>query len=531
MFRHSRPSLLSSDQRRAAGQGRRQFLQVASSLSLATLWQTASQAATQSRPVFRDYPFSLGVASGDPTPDGVVLWTRLAPDPLHGGGLGEQSIEVRWQISEDERMKKIVQSGSQVASPALGHSVHVEVAGLKPARQYFYRFQAGNELSPIGKTRTAPALDASPDRLRFAFASCQHFESGYFNAYYHMAGDDLDLVIHLGDYIYEGAAATGAIRKHVGLEIHSLDDYRNRHAQYKTDIDLQAAHAAFPWLVTWDDHEFDNNCASDISELPDVNPADFLVRRAAAYQAYYEHMPLRTSSVPHGPFMQLYRACQWGQLAHFAVLDTRQYRSDQPCGDRNTEPCEAAFSESATMLGEAQETWLTEQLKQSPAKWNVLAQQVMMARVDLQPGPGLKCSMDQWPGYEIPRRRLLKSFQDLSVSNPIVLTGDIHSNWANELPLDPEASDSPIVANEFVCTSLSSGGNGNQNLEHQAAMKAENPFVKFHNAERGYVRCEVTNSSWRSDYQVVPVVTRRGSPLVTRASFHIEDGQTGMDQV
>ncbi len=530
MARRSVPSLITTDLLRSAAQGRRQFLRAASSLSLLPLLRTAAHAATTPRPVFKDYPFTLGVASGDPAPDGFVLWTRLAPDPLHGGGLGDQSIEVRWQVAHDDKMKKIVQSGTHIASPALGHSVHVEVSGLEPGRQYFYRFAAGDELSPIGRTRTAPAIGSTPDRLRFAFASCQHFEAGFFNAYYHMAGDDLDLVVHLGDYIYEGAAAHGAIRKHVGLEIESLDDYRNRHAQYKTDIDLQAAHAACPWIVTWDDHEFDNNCAGDISEQPEVNPAQFLIRRAASYQAYYEHMPLRATSIPQGPFMQLYRGIAWGQLAYFAALDTRQYRSDQPCGDRNTAPCEQTFAKNATMLGDAQEQWLLESLKQSQAVWNVLAQQVMMARADRQAGSEVAYSMDQWPGYEVPRRRLMQSLHDLQVANPVVLTGDIHTNWANELKVDYNDAKSPTIANEFVCTSISSGGDGGEKQDLQASLKSENPFVKFYNAERGYVRCEVTPNQWRSDYQVVPVVTRRGSPLVTRASFHVTAGQAGMEQ-
>jgi len=366
-----------------------------------------------------------------------------------------------------------------------------------------------------------------PERLRFAFASCQHYESGFFNAYYHMANDDLDLVVHLGDYIYEGDGARGAIRKHVGLEINSLDDYRNRHAQYKTDTDLQAAHAAFPWLVTWDDHELDNNYASDISEQTFVDPAEFLIRRANAYQAYYEHMPLRKSAIPHGPLMQIYRGCAWGRLADFDVLDTRQYRSDQPCGDRNTEPCADALSDKQTMLGAEQQNWLDDRLRQSPAIWNVLAQQVMMGRADRKAGAGVAYSMDQWPGYEVPRRRLMQFLQDHKIKNPIVLTGDIHTNWVNDLKIDFDDPTAPTVASEFVCTSISSGGNGADNRQASATVLAENPFVRFHNSERGYVRCDVTSKQWQSDYQVVPYVTRKGSPQVTRASFVVEAGQAG----
>jgi len=513
-----------------AGLGRRGFVRAAASLALLPLLRRPAYGIVLSEIVFSDYPFSLGVASGDPTPDGFVLWTRLAPEPLHGGGMPNENVEVSWQVATDQAMKNIVQRGTEIATPDFGHSVHVEVSGLEPGRPYWYRFKAGGEVSPIGRSRTAPALNSQPERLRFAFASCQHYESGFFNGYYHMAGDDLDLVVHLGDYIYEGAGVSGTVRKHSGLEIQSLEDYRNRHAQYKTDTDLQAAHAAFPWLVTWDDHELDNNYADGISEQTHVNPADFLLRRANAYQAYYEHMPLRRSSIPSGPLMQIYRGCSWGNLADFSVLDTRQYRSDQPCGDGNREPCEGSFSDQQTMLGAEQESWLNERLASSPATWNILAQQVMMGRADRKAGEGIAYSMDQWPGYEKPRQRLMKFLSDQKVANPIVLTGDIHSNWANELKIDFDDEKSPTVANEFVGTSMSSGGDGSQNRPGTAEILAENPFVKFYNTERGYVRCDVTKDQWRSDYQVIPYVSRKGSPQVTRASFIVEQGRAGMER-
>ncbi len=524
---------LSADRQlfRHANLGRRQFIESAAALSLGPLLARSAAGMVLSNPVFNDYPFSLGVASGDPLPDGVVLWTRLAPDPVHGGGMPEENIEVTWLVASDDKMKNIVARGTEIASPQFAHSVHAEVSGLDAGRTYWYRFQAGGEVSPIGRTRTAPPVDSTPERLRFAFASCQHFESGFFNAYYHMAGQDLDLVVHLGDYIYEGKAVSGAIRKHIGDEIESLEDYRRRHAVYKSDTDLQAAHAAFPWLVTWDDHELDNNYAGDISEQTYVTPADLLLRRANAYQAYYEHMPLRRLSTPDGPLMQIYRGCQWGRLADFAVLDTRQYRTDQPCGDRNTEPCAESLAPSQTMLGDAQQAWLDERLKSSPAIWNVLAQQVMMARADRKAGEGVAYSMDQWPGYEMPRRRLMQFLRDEKISNPIVLTGDIHTNWVNDLLVDFDDTSAPVVATEFVCTSISSGGDGQENRRGSEAVLAENPFVKFHNGERGYTQCDITADQWRSDFQVVPYVTRKGAPLITRASFVVESGKAGAHQV
>ena len=302
---------------------------------------------TWAEPRFSDYPFKLGVASGDPLPDGVVLWTRLAPDPLNGG-MPDKRVPVQWQVATDEAFANVVREGATFASPELAHSVHVEVGGLRPAGEYFYRFRAGSELSPVGRTKTAPAFGASVAEMNFAFVSCQQYEHGYFTAYRHMSEEDLDLVVHLGDYIYEYGpnqyvAPGGNVRTHVGPEIVSLSDYRRRHAQYRTDEDLQAAHAAFPWAVTWDDHEVENNYADEIPEGGQSVEA-FILRRAAAYQAYYEHMPLRRTSVPSGPDMQLYRRLTFGNLAEFNVLDTRQYRDDQAAGDGTpTRPIRGAW--------------------------------------------------------------------------------------------------------------------------------------------------------------------------------------------
>ena len=510
---------------------RRVLLAGATTLVLPPWYAGHVDGAVRRRLAFADNPFQLGVASGDPTPDGVVLWTRLAPQPLVGGGMPREIVEVGWQIASDEGFQRIVQQGTAVATPQLAHSVHVEVSGLKPDRWYWYRFRAGSEESPVGRTRTFPAHNAAVEKLRFAFASCQHFETGYYTAYQHMATEDLDLGIHLGDYIYEGAGRENLIRRHVGEEITSLADYRNRHAQYKTDPDLQSAHAAFPWLVTWDDHEFDNNCASQISEESGVDAAPFLARRANAYQAYYEHMPLRRSAIPRGPDMQLYRAVPFGRLATFFVMDTRQYRSDQPNGDGKKPLQGKVFDPNATVLGARQEGWLASGLLRSTAQWNVLAQQIMMARVDRLPGDGGHFSMDQWSGYDLPRKRLLRFVEDRQVPNPVVLTGDIHTNYVNDLKVDFDRPESTTVATEFVGTSISSGGDGAEKADYTDAMLAENPFVRFHNAERGYVSCTVTPKNWRADYQVVPFVTRRGAPLITRSSFVVENGKPGAQRV
>jgi alkaline phosphatase D len=507
---------------------RRQFLAASASSLLVASRGWSSDEIIRRSPTFATYPFTLGVASGDPDTTGFVIWTRLAPQPLEGGGMPPQTVAVRWEVAEDEGFSKIVRQGESIALPTLAHSVHVEVVGLEPGRWYFYRFMAGTEVSPVGRGRTMPAVGSSPDSLRFAFASCQHWEAGLYTAYEHMAKSELDLVFHLGDYIYEGPGRKG-VRTHTGTtEIQSLLDYRNRHAQYKTDPLLQAIHARCPWLVTWDDHEVDNNYAGEISEQEKVTTADFLRRRANAYQAYYEHMPLRHDSLPAGPDMKIYRRVRFGELAEFSILDTRQYRSDQPNGDGLKSLAKSTIDPLSTMLGSAQEGWLYRGLLDSPCCWNVLAQQVMMAHVDMVPGNGDGFAMDQWPGYSVARRRILDFMATRQIPNPVVLTGDIHSNWCNELLVDFDQKDSAPVAVEFVGTSITSGGDGGSLKFPEKAILSQNPFVKFQNSKRGYVECTVTPKEWRADYQMVDFVTKPGAPLQTIASFVVENGLAGV---
>lgn len=508
---------------------RRSFLAAGTTLAAAVLANVRLVSGAGGKYSLPRNPFTLGVASGDPSADGFVLWTRLAPDPIHGGGMPLEPVEVTWEVADDERFEKIVRRGTASALPEWAHSVHVELKDLAPDRWYWYRFRAGDAESPVGRTRTFPAADAAPSRLRFAFASCQHYEHGYFTAYEYMLRDELDCVVHLGDYIYEGATAEKSIRKHNSREIETLDEYRNRYALYRGDTALAAAHARYPWLVTWDDHEFDNNCANDISEEVKlkITSADFLKRRARAYQAYYEHMPLRRSSLPQGPDMTIYREVPFGRLASFFVLDTRQYRTDQPCGDGNKPPCKEVYSEQATLLGDRQEKWLTDGLVKSPAAWNILAQQVMMARVDRSITEELAFSMDQWPGYEMNRRRLLRLFEERKIANPVVLAGDIHTNWANDLVIDWEGSGPRTVGSELVGTSITSGGDGPAAPKYLDRLLAENPFVRFHNTERGYVRCQVTPSVLTADFRTLPFVTKVDSPLFNRATFAIENGRPG----
>lgn len=483
------------------------------------------------QPRFSSYPFSLGVASGDPLPNSVVLWTRLAIDPLNGGGMPPENIIVRWSVAVDKNMTKIVRSGQTLATPELAHSVHVDVRGLEPERWYWYQFRVGKEVSPIGRTRTAPARNSSIPQLNFAFASCQDWQNGYYTAYKHMADEELDLVVHLGDYIYEYEAQPDKLRQHIGSEIFTLEDYRNRHAQYKTDPNLQAVHSKFPWIVTWDDHEVENNYAGLIPE-ENQSQEEFVTRRAYAYQAYYEHMPLRRFSLPKGPDMQLYRRFTFGDLAEFNLLDTRQYRTDQPCDDGLKPRCSQALAEEATMTGQKQEQWLFKGLDKSSARWNVIAQQTMFAEYDFDPRPetGL-FNVDQWDGYVAARNRILNFLAQRQPSNPVLITGDIHSSWVNDLKVDFQNPDSATVGTEFVGTSISS----DFPTEFIAPVKAalsDNPHTKFFDgAYRGYVRCNLTRDRWQSDYRVVSTITDENASISTLASFVVENGQPGAQKI
>ncbi|SDS61303.1 alkaline phosphatase D family protein [Actinoplanes derwentensis] len=469
------------------------------------------------------YPFTLGVASGDPLPEGVVLWTRLAPRPFDpAGGLPATDHPVQWQVAEDEHFTRLVRQGTATAAAGYGHSVHVDVRGLQPGRDYFYRFRSGGHLSPAGRTRTAPARTASPDRMRFAVASCQDYGTGWYTAHRHLATEDLDVLFFLGDYIYEGAVTeSGGARADPALQLpdtfelatDTLDLYRMRYALYRTDPDLQAAHAAFPWALTWDDHEVQDNYADTASRFA-LPAADFAVQRADAYRAYWENQPLRSPRQPTGPDMPLYRRLRFGDLADAYILDTRQYRADQACGDGLRAGCPERDDPARTLLGVQQRQWLLDGMTSSGARWNLLAQQVMLA--ECRYGAG-RLDMDKWDGYVPDRRAVLDTAA--RVPGTVVLTGDIHVNYAADLRTDFSRPDTPAVAVELVGTSITSGGDGSDTLPQLDEQLRANPHLRFANAQRGYVRCELTRDTLRADYRVLTGVTARDSPISTRASF------------
>ncbi len=509
---------------------RRELLNVAWRVGLAAVAQPLITTRAFAQPLFRNYPFPLGVASGDPLPDGVVLWTRLAPEPLEGGGMPMANVDVAWEMARDRTFASIVTKGTVVARPELGHSVHVEAGGLEPAHEYFYRFRVGRETSPIGRTKTAPPAGAAVDRLRFALCGCSHLETGYFTAYRRIATELFDFVFHTGDYIYEGrddGGRTAAVRQHQGDEIYTLVDYRNRYAQYRMDPDLKAAHASAPFIVTWDDHEVDNDYAGDRDEN-DTPPEVFLLRRAAAYQAYFEMMPLRASTLPSGPNMRLYRRMQFGNLIDLTVLDTRQFRSKQACGATTATGCAAALDPGRTILGSVQEKWLFEQLATMKATWTVLGQQVpTFARDNMRAAPNGRYSMDKWDGYVASRDRLYARLKETKAPNPIVLSGDVHVHYGADLKMDFANPKSDTVGVELTNTSITSGGDGADVAATWERVRGDNPHIKYHSARRGYVACTVTPTTMRADFKVLDRVTVPDAPERVGGSLVVEAGRPG----
>ncbi len=512
---------------------RRQLLLGAASCG-ASLLLPGRRAFARTAPRFARDPFTLGVASGYPTPDGVTLWTRLAPEPLApDGGLDPLDIPVQWEIADDPGFRRIVRRGNAYAEAAFGHSVHCDVADLEPEREYWYRFRAGEARSPVGRTRTAPAPGSSSQRMRLALASCQMFEHGYFAAWRRIAADGTDLVVHVGDYIYEVSWGQKRIRPHGSGECYTLADYRARHALYKLDGDLAAAHATCPWVLTWDDHEVDNDYADDVSEQND-DPRLFLGRRAAAYQAYYEHLPLPRSAAPVGAYLRLHAALRFGDLVSLCLLDTRQFRSPHPCppagrrGATRLDPsgCPDFDDSNRTMLGARQEEWLGAQLGRSRSRWNLVAQSVVMAHNNEVALPAQRYWTDAWNGYPQARSRLLAQLESTRVRNPVVLGGDIHAFVASTLHRRADDPASPPVAAEIVTTSISSEGTPVALLESAVA---NNPATIFGEPRyRGWTRIDLRPERLTADCMALDDVYDRDSGARVLASFVVEDGRPGL---
>lgn len=478
---------------------------------------------------FTDSPFTLGVASGYPTAEGMTLWTRLAPKPFAPlGGMEGRPVQVGWEIASDPGFQQLRARGEAMAEASWGYSVHVDVSGLAPGQWYFYRFHAGGVTSAIGRTRTAPALSDKAPRLRLALASCQHYEHGYFSAYRHMLADAPDLVIHVGDYLYEGSWGQRRVRKHIGPDPHTVEDYRARYACYRLDGDLQRMHAAAPWMNIWDDHEVENDYARDRSHYHDDRRA-FMARRTAAYQAFYEHLPLPAMMRPTPSGMRIHTSLQWGELAQVVLLDTRQYRSYPPCHaaqDKLGRPCRTFEDPTATMLGAQQEAWVTAALRRSQARWNLVAQPMSLARYDEIAGPDEKLHTQSWDAYPHARNRLLDVMADEKVRNPVVLGGDWHAFWANDLLRDFLKPEEQPVAAEIVTTSLSAQGPDESVIR---VVRREAPWLKFGTARyRGYVRLDLTRDSLRCDLRGLVDVTDPGTECLDISSWVVESGRRGL---
>lgn len=501
-------------------------------------------------PRLPDYPFTLGVASGDPAPDGFVIWTRLAPRPAEQHyGMARAPVIVGWEIAADEAFTTILTKGEALASPELAHSVHVELTGLAPDRVYFYRFHIAGHTSTTGRSRTLPMPGAHVDRLRFAVAGCQHYEHGYYTAWQNIAREPVDFVFHYGDYIYETnekGADTLTIqdhpfpraRRHNNDEPYSLDDYRQRYAQYKTDPHLQAAHAAAPFWLSFDDHEVDNDWA-DKWDQDGTPPEVFLFRRAAAFQAYYEHMPLRRSAMPDGTHMQMFRGAQYGDLMNAFILDTRQYRSDQigedarlPGGEKLSRMVPEAASPSRTIMGAPQEAWLFNGLSRSSTRWNLIAHQVMLMHLTMRGKDGSKgYNMDRWSGYLDSRRRLLNHIDKACPGNVVTVSGDAHRHYAGDVIQDEQAPNArgKIITSEVLGTSVSSGADGMGDL-NAAAQMADNPCLKATIDRRGYVLCDVGRDAFHADLKVIDRVTVPDGAVSSFARFSVERGKPGVQK-
>ena len=509
---------------------RRQLLNYASALAVCSFFSPVRRIYASQSINFTDYPFKLGVASGDPVTEGFVLWTRLAPDPYDLTALPQQPIPVTWQIAEDEKMHKVVQSGTSLAHAEHAHSVHVEVHGLKPDREYFYCFIAGKEKSPVGRTRTLPLTGKGLQDFRFAFASCQDFTNGYFAAYHDMVRQDPKLIVHTGDYIYESIYKDGVRRIPVPVAI-TLDDYRQLHACYKLDIHLQDAHAAAPWLLIWDDHEVENDWGGSYSESIS-DPEEFLRRKTAAIKAYCEHMPLRLSIRIQPRGVRIHQRTVIGDLIELNLLDCRQFRDQPPCLDETGRAplqirrCSEALSHDRSMLGREQEDWLRQGFGNSGTKWNTLVQTTYMAPFDYVKSSDTGYKTDGWDGYAASRQRILDMIVNKHIDNPVSIGGEIHAFYAGVVNANAFDFASPPVLSELVCTSISSGGGGDERYHETLDLFSENPFARFFdNRARGYALCNVNHQRWHTAFRSIEDAQNPNSPGSTLKELVLEAGK------
>ena len=512
---------------------RREALRWTSALLLGAVPASAGALIAPSTRRFADDPFKLGVASGDPLPDSVVLWTRLAPFPFDPAGVDPVPFHVEWRMATDERMQQVVASGVAIASPELAHSVHVEVAGLRPRTDYFYQFACGGYESPIGHTRTAPLVGTAMEKVRFALAACQSFTDGYFAAYRDMAAHDLDFILHVGDYVYE-SPYNDPVRRIPVPEAMDLWGYRALHAQYKLDPDLRAAHATAPWFAIWDDHEVANDWGGDYGGT--TPQEQWSARKAAAFQAYYEHMPLRLSARPARGELRLYGRAVFGDLMELNLLDNRQYRDLPACLDsgvarRAVSPatCPRILDEKRSLLGAQQEKWLLRGLGSQRSRWTVLGQSGVFAPLDLLEDEGLQLVQDGWDGFFAGRQRILDVLRQRNIANAVTLGGEIHTFYAGHVNAEPLNEKSKPLITEIITTSVSAGGGGEERYQSGQRLIAQQPFATYwDNRWRGYTLNEVTHKGWQADLRKVEDVRVPASPVNLLTRLEIEAGRVGL---
>ena len=476
-----------------------------------------------------DYPFHLGVASGYPTSNAVVLWTRLVPRPDQpGGGMPPLDFPLRFEVAADEGFRRIVARGNAVADARYAHSVHQVVNGLQPARDYWYRFVAGAHASTVGRTRTLPAPRDAVDALRIVVASCQNYEHGHYAAWRHVAASAPHMVLFVGDYIYENNGRTKQVRQHTGGVPLSLDEYRQRYALYQSDPALQSAHASAPWFAVWDDHEVLNDYAGETPGREEDHEV-FMRRRAAAYQAWYEHLPVPPGMAPRNGAMRIYARAQLGQLAALHLLDQRQYRSPEACprppqygGLRVGADCAERLDPARTMLGAEQERWLADGLKQQHGAWTLLAQGTAFAQVDESMGDKPEYWTDAWTGYPAARQRLLDALREKQAANPVILGGDIHCSMVAGINTVADRFDTALLASEFVATSITSNPVPQTTLDK---WKANNPNLQqLDGSHRGYLSLTLSRKQLRADMVCVDDASNADSACRVGSSWVVESG-------
>jgi alkaline phosphatase D len=478
----------------------------------------------------RGNPFSLGIASGDVTDTSVVLWTRLAPEPLEeDGGMPQTGVAVQWELALDPGMSRVIRRGDVITSPALAHSVHVDVEGLEPNREYWYRFCVSPHKTVTGRTKTLPRKDSLPTSARFVTASCQNYTHGYFVAYEHIVRDQPDFVVHLGDYFYDTSFGETFRLHETEKAPVSLGEFRKRHALYKTDRHLQLAHAQIPFFTAIDNHD----------AIEDADPEKF-AQRAAAYQAWYEHMPVRGYDAPGDNHFDLRRRIDVGNLMQISLLDGRQFREKREICENNDYPtygfgnyrerCERVFDKERTMLGEDQEQWLTKNLVENTSRWNVIASPGPFHPFSYQhDGKDLRY-IGAWDIYPANRARVAEALEASEIGHPLILSGDVHSFWAVDGGNTKDPGERfPVV--EFVASSISANWPEplakpvTENLPH-------NPQVRFYEPDkRGYVLHDVTEAEWKTTFRAVQDVEDERSDAADIATFVVRMGEPGFERI